>query len=124
MPVARSAGKAVFGDVLGGIAYAPVFWYTRGAIDAASYCWRLVVRQWKSLGVGVWVMNIFVPMYGQRDLAGALISFFMRVIQIIARLVAFVVCLVIIVALYAIYLVAPVLVFIELLRQIAGLFSA
>lgn len=120
MPIAKSAGKAVFGDVLGGIINAPVFWYTRGALDAAAFSWRLVVRQWKVLGVGVWASNIFVPMYAQRDAAGMIISFFMRVIQIIARSIAFVVCAVIIALLYIAYLAAPVFIFIQLLRQLAG----
>ena len=118
--MAKSAGKAVFGTVLGRVVYAPVFWYTRGAVDAASYCWRLIVRCWKTLGVGVWISNIFVPMFGQRDITGALISFFMRVIQIIARGIAMIVCFVATIALYLVYLAAPVLIFIELLRQIAG----
>lgn len=124
MPAVRSTGKAVFGDVIGGVIYAPVFWYTRGAYDAARSCLRLIVRQWKVLGVGVWIMNIFVPMYGQRDLAGSLISFAMRLVQIIARAFAMVVSLVLIIALFVIYLAAPVFIIIELFRQLLGLFGA
>ncbi len=124
MPIAKSAGKAVFGDVFGGVVRAPVFWYTRGAVDAAGYCWRLVVRQWKLLGVGVWIVNIFVPMYGQRDAAGMIISFFMRVIQIIVRALAFVVSAIVIALLYVAYLAAPVFITYQLFRQLAGLFTA
>ncbi len=118
--MAKSAGKAVFGEVLGRVAYAPVFWYTRGAYDAALYCLRLIERRWKALGVGVWIANIFVPMFGQRDIAGMLISFFMRVIQIIARGIVMILWVIMVIALYVIYLAAPILIFFELLRQIAG----
>jgi hypothetical protein len=123
MPVAKSAGKAIFGDVLGNIVYAPVFWYSRGLTDAARYCWNQVVRQWKSLGVGVWIVNIFVPMYGQRDIAGVLISIFMRLIQIIVRAGAFLLYFALMVALFIAYLVGPIFILVELLRQLAGLFS-
>lgn len=122
--MAKSAGKAVFGDVLGRVAYAPVFWYTRGAIDAALFCLRLIARRWKTLGLGVWITNIFVPMFGQHDIAGKLISFFMRVVQIIGRGIVMVLWVILITALYVAYLVAPIFVFIELLRQIAGVFVA
>jgi hypothetical protein len=124
MPVARSAGKAVFVDVLGGILNTPVFWYTRGAFDAFQYCVRLIVRRWKTLGLGVWITNIFVPMYGQHDIAGSLISFFMRLFQIIVRGVVMVIWTALVVAGFIAYLVVPVLIAIELFRQLAGLFVA
>ena len=121
MPVARSAGKAVFGDVVGKILNAPVFWYTRGAYDAGRYCWYLIVRRWKALALGVWIVNIFVPMYGQRDIAGSLISFFMRVIQIIARGIVMILWTVFVIIIFVAYLAAPVFVVVELLRQLFGI---
>ena len=123
MPVAKSAGKAVFGDILGGIVYAPVFWYGRGFIDAARYCGRLIAREWLSLGVGVWAVNIFVPMYAQHDLAGTLISFFMRLIQIIARSVAMLAWVIVVAALFLAYLIAPIVIAVEFVRQLGGLLS-
>jgi len=121
MPVVKSAGKAVFGDVIGGLVYAPVFWYGRGLIDAARYCGRLIVREWLSLGVGVWAANIFVPMYAQRDLAGALISFFMRLIQIIARMFAMLAWVIVVVALFCAYVIVPIVIAVELIRQLGGI---
>ena len=118
MPVARSAGKAVFGDILGEILNAPVFWYTRGAADAFLYCWRLIVRRWKTLALGVWIVNIFVPMYGQHDIAGSLISFFMRVIQIIVRGAVMIVWTILVAVMFVAYLLLPVLATFELLRQL------
>lgn len=123
MPAVRSAGKAIFVDVLGGIIKAPIFWYTRGVIDAAKYCGRLIVRRWMALGVGVWIVNIFVPMYGQHDLAGKLISFGMRVIQIFFRGMIMIIWTVFVLALFAAYLVVPIFIVITLLRQLGGAFT-
>jgi len=123
MPAVRSAGKAVFGDVLGGILNAPVFWYTRGAADAFKYCIGLIVRRWKTLALGVWIVNIFVPMYAQHDIAGTLISFFMRVIQIIARGIVMILWTALVIIIYLAYLAGPVLIALELIRQFVGLFA-
>lgn len=122
MPAVRSAGKAVFGDVLGGILNAPVFWYTRGAVDAFHYCIRLIVRRWKTLGLGVWIVNIFVPMYAQHDITGTLISFFMRLIQIFARGIVMILWTALVVVMFIAYMVAPVFIVVELFRQLIGVF--
>lgn len=49
--------------------------------------WALgeIVASQEFLGVHIWVANIFRPMYGQRDIASKIISFFMRIAQIILR---------------------------------------
>lgn len=39
----------------------------------------------KSLGILIWIKNIFRPMYGQTDWQGRLISLFVRIVQIIFR---------------------------------------
>ncbi|PIX12175.1 hypothetical protein COZ73_00770, partial [Candidatus Falkowbacteria bacterium CG_4_8_14_3_um_filter_36_11] len=39
----------------------------------------------KSLALLIWIKNIGRPMYGQYDWQGRIISFFMRLIQIIIR---------------------------------------
>jgi len=44
------------------------------------------VRQ-EQLAIDVWLKNLFVPMYGQYDFTGRLISFFVRFVQIIGRIV-------------------------------------
>jgi hypothetical protein len=120
MPAVRSAGKAVFGDVLGGVLNAPVFWYSRGAYDAWKYCGSMIVRKWRSLGVGVWIVNFFVPMYGQRDIAGTLISIGMRFIQIIFRGSLMILWTVLVILIFLAYLALPVFAVIELLRQLFG----
>jgi hypothetical protein len=121
MPAARNVGKLVVNDVVGDLMTAPVFWYTRGAIDAARYCLDLVKRQWLTLGVGVWIKNLFVPMYGARDFAGVIISFFVRFFQIIARCIALAIWAAGVAVLFVLYLVAPAFILFELFKQIVGL---
>lgn len=123
MPVAKSAGKAIFGDVVGGVIGAPVFWYGQGLVDAAKYCGRLIVRRWKTLGLGVWIVNIFVPMYAQRDLAGTLISVAMRLFQILVRGIAMIIWTALVILLFAAYVAVPVIVVIEFFRQLVGVLS-
>ena len=43
------------------------------------------------LAIKVWIKNIFVPMFGMHDWQSRIISFFMRVVQIIGR--AIVLCI-------------------------------
>ncbi len=65
--------------------YFPVWWYTRGAQHAARWCLALFQSGNRTLAPGLWLKNIFVPMFGQYDLQGKIISFFMRFVNVIGR---------------------------------------
>ncbi|MDP3837284.1 MAG: hypothetical protein Q8Q67_04250 [bacterium] len=67
------------------IIFFPLWWYSLGFLRHVSKIWTLWREEERSLGLTVWVKNCFVPMYGQRDIAGRVISFFIRTVQIIAR---------------------------------------
>ncbi|MFA7286544.1 MAG: hypothetical protein WC052_02700 [Patescibacteria group bacterium] len=89
---------------------APVWWYSRGLqlafrrlLDRFSYANRY-------LGVTVWASNLFVPMYGQWDIAGRVISFFVRVVQTVVRCVVFVLWALTDVILFALYIIFPLVV--------------
>ena len=62
------------------------------------------------MGVGVWIRNIFVPMYGSDDIAGRIISFFMRVAMIVLRSSAVVLATVFLLVIFLAYLVFPLVV--------------
>jgi len=72
-------------DFIREILYFPIWWYSVGLLRAGKFFWQRIKNMEVRLGVGVWVKNIFTPMFGQRDIAGVLISFFMRIFQIIIR---------------------------------------
>jgi hypothetical protein len=78
------SGKIIF-QILGEIIYFPIWWYSVGFWRLLKNSWQFLSHQEEILGFSVWAKNIFVPMYGQHDFAGRVISFLMRFIQIIAR---------------------------------------
>ena len=100
------------------ILYFPVWWYGVGLGRSLKGIWRFWRDQEKVLGFSVWAKNIFVPMYGQYDWAGRLISFMVRLVQIIFRgfvlLIWLVLCLLALIA----WLVLPILLLIALAFQI------
>ncbi len=65
--------------------YFPIWWYSFGFFKFLRSVFLFWQQQAYSLGVLVWIKNIFVAMYGQQDLAGRLISFGIRLVQIIFR---------------------------------------
>jgi len=78
-------------DLIGSVAWFPVWWYTKGfqrMVNAAS---RALQYRAASYSFRIWVKNFFVPMYGQHDWAGRLVSVFMRFIVLVGRSIAYVV---------------------------------
>lgn len=87
----------------------PVWWYTDGLLRAGRSAWNFFTGTAQSLMIDVWLKNIFVPMFGRYDWQSRLISFVVRVAQVIARSVALLACAVFLLAAMVIYLVLPVL---------------
>jgi len=89
------------------IVYFPVWWFTKGLAHAARWCFGLLKSGNNTLAPGLWIANIFVPMYGQFDWQGRIISFLMRFVQIIARSIALIAWLVFCFALFLIWILLP-----------------
>lgn len=81
-------GTKVLVQIIWEFLYFPIWWYTVGFFRAGRGILYFLRNQQASLGLFVWIKNLFVPMYGQHDFAGRIISFFIRVVQIIYRGVA------------------------------------
>jgi hypothetical protein len=107
-------------DTFREILYFPVWWYTIGLGKAANFSWQRIKSMEIRLGVGVWVKNIFTPMFGQRDIAGVLISFFMRVFQIIVRLFALFLWSILMAALFLAWIGLPILVVLGIIINLAA----
>ncbi len=73
------------GKLIGGILYFPVWWYGPGLAMVVLGVGRFWGRRQSSLGFFIWLKNIFVPMYGQRDFSGRVVSFIMRFFQVVFR---------------------------------------
>ena len=72
-------------DGLRTVLYFPFWWYGRGFLKMLRGCASYTKDFNLTLGFSIWVKNLFVPMFGQRDIAGRIISFFLRLVQIIFR---------------------------------------
>lgn len=69
----------------------------------------------RRIGLSIWVANLFKPMYGQRDWQSVLISFFMRLFQIIFRGFFLLVWLLAMILLALFWLLLPLLVIYQLI---------
>jgi hypothetical protein len=63
----------------------PVWWYTGGLRRVLVGLWHSLQDTNISLAPGLWLKNIFTPMFGQNDIEGRLMSVFMRIMNIIVR---------------------------------------
>ncbi len=80
-----------FLDLVGGILRWPLWWYTQGLAFMVRWAVGTIKGYSRTLAIRVWIKNIFVPMFGMYDWQSRLISFFMRVVQIIGRSIALVI---------------------------------
>ena len=102
--------KLILVDTILDVLYFPVWWYSRGMILALKWTFGEIAAAQEFLGVRIWVVNIFKPMYGQQDIASKIISFFMRVFQIILRLIILLLFCVFYLLIFIIYLALPAVV--------------
>lgn len=89
------------------IIYFPIWWYTGGVWRALLFCFNMLKEGNSHFAPGLWLRNLFVPMYGQFDWQGRIISFFMRSAQIFARLIALLIWFVFCVIIFLFWLALP-----------------
>ena len=85
----------------------PIWWYTAGARRSLLFCVHFFQSGNIQVAPGLWLKNIFVPMYGQYDWQGRIMSFFMRLVNVIGRSIALVIWLVIAILLFFVWLLIP-----------------
>ncbi len=126
--MAQGAGLSIaqylFGELIGDFFYAPVWWYTRGFIKFLGALRNRLTSFERGLGLRLWVRTLGKPMYGQHDIAGKIISFFMRLVVLFARFIAFVFYTLFIVALAILWLAIPIFVIWQIIAQFVGLSTA
>ena len=105
-------------EVFWELVYFPLWWYTAGAELVVKSLFNFVAEQQRALGFWVWLKNIYRPMYGQNDWAGILISFLVRLFQVIVRGIAMLIIIAFAWALFLLWLAFPVLVIYEIIFQL------
>ena len=94
-------------DFLWHIVYFPIWWYTGGIKYIIVYCFGLFRTGNDYLAPGLWLRNILVPMFGQNDWQGRIVSVFMRIVNIIGRSIALFVWTMVVLAIFVMWIVWP-----------------
>lgn len=102
--------QRIFFDLLFDFLCFPLWWYTAGAKRALVFAGQLFRDGNLYLSPSLWLKNIFVPMFGQNDLQGRLVSFFMRFINVIGRTIALFIWLIICILVFCAWLALPIFV--------------
>lgn len=96
-------------DFLFDVVRIPLWWVIGGALLIARRALHSVTLASDAAGVGVWAKNLFVPMYGQRDAWGRVISFIIRFANLIGRLLWVAVWTVVVTVAYIAFWLMPLI---------------
>lgn len=110
-------GLQTFAELIRDVLYFPFWWYGRGLVNLVKGMAHFLGDKQKALALLVWVKNIFRPMFGQYDWQGMLISFFMRLVQIIFRSIIMLFWLIFSLAVILFWILFPVFVIYEIIFQ-------
>ncbi|MEI6511439.1 MAG: hypothetical protein WCO25_05380 [Candidatus Uhrbacteria bacterium] len=77
--------RLVLTELFDGIVSLPAWWYTRGLAIMTAWFQKFVRDASERFSLGVWVRNLFVPMYGDTEWSGRAISFGVRFAMIFVR---------------------------------------
>lgn len=112
--------QRLFGEALLDLVYFPVWWYTSGLRYAGGRCFEWLKAGNRALAPVLWLQNLFVPMFGQTDWQGKIISFFMRFVQILARSTALLAWAGTSVLFWLIWILLPIIAFYGLTRSLVS----
>ncbi|MCX6746159.1 MAG: hypothetical protein NTX00_04050 [Candidatus Parcubacteria bacterium] len=102
-------------DEIRTVLYFPLWWYSKGLLKVINGCWEFIKDFEQTLGFWIWVKNLFVPMFGERDIAGRLISFGLRLFQIITKGFALLIIIGLNLIFIIIWLVLPIFVIYQII---------
>ncbi len=98
--------------------YFPLWWYTGGLRVAASYSLGLLRMGNEYLAPGLWLRNLFVPMFGQNDWQGRLVSILMRAVNVVVRAIGLTIWSVFTLLIFLVWPLAPLLIGFMLMQVI------
>jgi hypothetical protein len=118
-----NAGKIfliVLIDEIKTILYFPIWWYSQGLVEMLKRAEGFIISFEQGLGFWIWVKNLFVPMFGQRDFSGRIISFFLRLFQIFVKGLILICVIVIVIVIVIVWLILPIFVLYQALIHFYG----
>lgn len=81
-------------EFIGDFFYFPIWWYTTGIARFMFAGKNIFAEANLSLAPGLWLKNLFVPMFGQTDWQGRIMSVFMRIVNVFFRSLALILVLI------------------------------
>jgi hypothetical protein len=96
----------------------PLWWYGEGVKNAFQRFVNTLILGNRELSLTIWMKNIFVPMFGDVSFQGRLISFFMRLIQIIGRSIIYLFWFVFSLLVFFLWFVLPIFIIYQVLFNI------
>lgn len=90
--------------------YFPLWWYTGGIIYILQACGNLISDGNRLMSPGLWIRNLFVPMFGQRDLQGRAVSVLIRFGNFIFRGIGLIVWTGVVIVLGLLWVLLPLVV--------------
>jgi len=122
--IGYTSARFVLIDLIGDVIFWPLWWYSTGLAKVARFCGRSIQNRQHQLGIGLWLKNLTVPMFGQYDFEGRLISFLVRFVVICYRSVLLLFWLIWISFLFLLWVIVPVIIFWQLVAHIQWLVQA
>jgi len=116
------AGRYFLVDFLGGILRFPFWWWSGGLRQTQRFVIGSAAFLFRYLALGIWVKNLFVPMYGDTVWSGRIFSFFLRLIIIAFRGLIYLVGLFVLFVLFILYVFWLPLAVLGFIYHAAGLF--
>ena len=102
------------------IFYYPVWWYTGGLVYMVGAVGRVFSAGNSFLAPGLWLKNLFVPMFGQHDLQGRLVSFIIRLGNFLFRSFGLLLWSVIVLCLIVLWVFVPLFVLYMMIISLAA----
>lgn len=116
--IALKSVKFVLREILIDIVYWPIWWYTKGIEKSFRWMINTILQGNQELGLTIWIKSIFKPMFGQYDWQGRLISFFMRLFQIIIRFIILCFWIIFSLIIFLFWLILPLFIVTQIILNI------
>ncbi|MFA5134378.1 MAG: hypothetical protein WC505_01165 [Patescibacteria group bacterium] len=108
-------------EILWDIVYFPIWWYSKGLVRIGRYCLESAeFHVSRRLALGVWLRSMFKPMYGDYTKEGRIISFFMRVVVLVWKLIATVLWMCVLALIFFCWILLPFIIVYYILYQVFG----
>lgn len=118
--IAWKTTKYILKEVLFDVVYFPVWWYTKGVKKAGLFFVNEVIDWSNRLSLRILFKNLLKPMYGDYSKSGRAISLVLRLIVFGVKLIVMVIWLVILLALFFLWLAVPVFIIYMIYLNLTG----